>query len=629
MSAEILSAVLFVTSIIIYSLRADRNKLWFILVLFILGLYIVLNLIRVASNYFTGDGINDSVLYTITSNLTGAGVGKYILPFAGFLLVSLAVFGLMSWVLLRTSGKNTNVLYSILALIFAGASVVVTPAFGEIAGLMKSEFGQDKSDFYSYYKTPKKTMSGKKPNLIYIYAESLEKTYFDQDVFPGLTSELNSDKVDSTSFENTIQLPGTGYTIAGIVASQCGIPLFAPFDGNASSSLSTFYPHAVCLGDVLHSSGYDTYFYQGADLAFGGKGLFLKSHGIDHLYGLQELQDQVEDPNYKNEWGWYDDTLLDIVYNKYVELSKENKRFALFALTVDTHHPDGYISRTCTKKTYEFNHVENSSLSAVACSQQHIADLIDKIKQSPYFSNTVIVVSSDHLAMNNTAYDILTKNDRKDLFFIIRGDTAKKQEINVKRSTLDNGATVLDVLGGDNFIGLGRSSLSNVSLATYFMNINQKITGWIPAIIRQWDFPRKITKYKIDVASKTIKFNGVSFKTPLILKVEKNRVEPMFDVYLSVPLNQQLAKLDANEKFVWVDDCTKMANVWDDQLNQVNNTCVATGTLNTHPKIVKIDSDVYRGKVKFNQPREGDDPDSIYQNTVNKLAEDAANSMPQ
>ncbi|WP_338091468.1 hypothetical protein [Sodalis ligni] len=103
----------------------------------------------------------------------------------------------------------------------------------------------------------------------------------------------------------------------------------------------------------------------------------------------------------------------------------------------------------------------------------------------------------------------------------------------------------------------------------------------------------------------------------------------MFDVYLSVPLNQQLAKLDANEKFVWVDDCTKMANVWDDQLNQVNNTCVATGTLNTHPKIVKIDSDVYRGKVKFNQPREGDDPDSIYQNTVNKLAEDAANSMPQ
>jgi phosphoglycerol transferase len=33
-----------------------------------------------------------------------------------------------------------------------------------------------------------------------------------------------------------------------------------------------------------------------------------------------------------------------------------------------------------------------------------IAALIDKIKASGYFKNTVIVVSSDHLAMNNTAY---------------------------------------------------------------------------------------------------------------------------------------------------------------------------------------------------------------------------------
>ena len=30
----------------------------------------------------------------------------------------------------------------------------------------------------------------------------------------------------------------------------------------------------------------------------------------------------------------------------------------------------------------------------------------------------------------------------------------------VKRNTMDNGATVLDILGGDNYIGLGRSSLS-------------------------------------------------------------------------------------------------------------------------------------------------------------------------
>jgi hypothetical protein len=39
-----------------------------------------------------------------------------------------------------------------------------------------------------------------------------------------------------------MQLPGTDYTIAGMVASQCGIPLFAPFEGNASASVSSFFP---------------------------------------------------------------------------------------------------------------------------------------------------------------------------------------------------------------------------------------------------------------------------------------------------------------------------------------------------------------------------------------------------
>ncbi|WP_438516828.1 hypothetical protein, partial [Enterobacter hormaechei] len=74
-----------------------------------------------------------------------------------------------------------------------------------------------------------------------IYAESLERTYFDAELFPGLADELNALRTDSIDFSNTQQLPGTGYTIAGMVASQCGIPLFAPFDGNASSAVSTFY----------------------------------------------------------------------------------------------------------------------------------------------------------------------------------------------------------------------------------------------------------------------------------------------------------------------------------------------------------------------------------------------------
>lgn len=617
MPAETLSIALFLASVIIYSAKGKKNKYLFSLVLFFLGIYILLNVIRVASNYFTGAGINDSVLYTLTSSLTGAGLGKYILPFAGFLLASVLVFALMAWLLLLGKAGGGRAAYGLLALLLSIVAVIATPASGEIAGLVKSQLASGETDFNTYYRTPSKKLPDNSPNLIYIYAESLERTYFDADTFAGLTTELSGQKDNSIDFSNTSQLPGTGYTIAGMVASQCGIPLFAPFDGNASSSLSTFYPHDTCLGDILSASGYDTYFYQGADLAFAGKGLFLKSHGFEHIYGFQELEGLVKDPDYRNEWGWYDDTLLDLVYDKFLALSQKKQRFALFALTVDTHHPDGYLSQSCTNRSYEYDNTENSSLSAVACSQEHIARLIQRIRESGYFKNTVIVVSSDHLAMNNTAYDILNQHDRKDLFFIVRGDTEQRQVSKVKRSTLDNGATVLDVLGGDNYIGLGRSSLSSTSLSSYFLNIDDKITAWIPDVIRQWDFPTTIKKYKIDVNEKTIGFSGVKFKIPLILKIDQNNIEPMFDVYLSAPLKQQLAKLNAKDKFLWIDDCNKMADIWDPSLSEVTNYCVAVGNLSTQPDIVQIDSEVYRGKVSFKKLPPGDE--AQFEQTVGRL----------
>lgn len=109
-------------------------------------------------------------------------------------------------------------------------------------------------------------------------------------------------KNEGLDFSHTMQLPGTDYTIAGMVASQCGIPLFAPFEGNASASVSSFFPQNICLGDILKNSGYQNYFVQGANLRFAGKDVFLKSHGFDHLYGAEELKTVVADPSYRNDW---------------------------------------------------------------------------------------------------------------------------------------------------------------------------------------------------------------------------------------------------------------------------------------------------------------------------------------
>lgn len=570
--SELLSVALFLASVLIYAWKAGRNTWWFAATLTVLGLFVILNITLYASDYFTGDGINDAVLYTLTNSLTGAGVGKYILPGIGIALALVAVFGALGWVLRRRRHHPHHVGYSLLALLLALGSVDASPAFRQITELVKSQMRDGDPDFAVYYKEPAKTIPNPKLNLVYIYGESLERTYFDNDAFPNLTPELGALKNEGLDFSHTMQLPGTDYTIAGMVASQCGIPLFAPFEGNASASVSSFFPQNICLGDILKNSGYQNYFVQGANLRFAGKDVFLKSHGFDHLYGAEELKTVVADPSYRNDWGFYDDTVLDEAWKKFEALSRSGQRFSLFTLTVDTHHPDGFISRTCNRKRYDYDGKPNQSFSAVSCSQENIAEFINKIKASPWFKDTVIVVSSDHLAMNNTAWKYLNKQDRNNLFFILRGD---------------------------NFIGLGRSSLSGQSLSEVFLNVKEKVLAMKPDIIRLWNFPKEIKDFTVDRDKNMIAFSGSHFRLPLLLRVSDKRVEPLPESEYSAPLRFQLADFAPRDNFVWVDRCYKMAQLWAPALALSTDWCVSQGQLGGQQTVQHVDKAQWQGKTAF------------------------------
>jgi phosphoglycerol transferase len=77
-----------------------------------------------------------------------------------------------------------------------------------------------------------------KRNLLLIYAESMEQTYAERGIFgSNLIEGLTINGMPSQSVDRFIQTPGTGWTIAGIVASQCGVPLrpVTMNDGNRSN----------------------------------------------------------------------------------------------------------------------------------------------------------------------------------------------------------------------------------------------------------------------------------------------------------------------------------------------------------------------------------------------------------
>ena len=152
--SELFSFALFLASVLIYAWKAGRNTWWFAATLTVLGLFVVLNITLFASDYFTGDGINDAVLYTLTNSLTGAGVSKYILPGIGIVLALTAVFSALGWILRRRRHHPHNFGYSLLALLLALGSVDASPAFRQITELVKSQSRDGDPDFTKNHPKP-------------------------------------------------------------------------------------------------------------------------------------------------------------------------------------------------------------------------------------------------------------------------------------------------------------------------------------------------------------------------------------------------------------------------------------------------------------------------------------------
>ena len=82
----------------------------------------------------------------------------------------------------------------------------------------------------------------------------MERTYLDEDIFPGLTPNLKRLEQSSLSFTNIDSPRATNWTIAGMAASQCIVPLLTPVASeNSMSGVDKFIPLAKCLEDILNN----------------------------------------------------------------------------------------------------------------------------------------------------------------------------------------------------------------------------------------------------------------------------------------------------------------------------------------------------------------------------------------
>lgn len=306
--------------------------------------------------------------------------------------------------------------YSVI--VFAGALISLGSSFSVVA--YAGSILQTTSFYETHYVDPKTahvTFPAKKRNLIYIYLESMENTVAskahggmrDISVIPEL--EQLALRPNTISFSHRAsglggarQATGTHWTVAGITAQSGGIPLknnlLGSKDGNYMSGYDRFLPGAFTLGDILQRQGYNQTFMLGSKASFGGRDKLLSQHGNYTIYDYEHAKRIGKFPDdYYVWWGYEDKKLFHYAKQELTHLSQQSAPFNFQMLTVDTHFTDGYADETCQKPfPHKYDNVH-------ACTSKMVAEFVHWITQQPFYTDTTIIITGDHLGMQTNYYN--------------------------------------------------------------------------------------------------------------------------------------------------------------------------------------------------------------------------------
>lgn len=412
--------------------RGLSRRVWSLLLslVFVLGA-LLLGIARWIATHFGIITIDQVVINLRGAGGEGAGgralvvggiVGAVIVPIALAILALLAIRHTQrsSWKRalprLARVGVTAGIVGVFVAVPLAGARAISTTL--SLPQYMESLASEQRLE--DYYVTPEVIASpeGTPRNLVLIYMESVEDSLSDTSIFEkDMLAPLTDVTVGWQSVRMTQPANG-GWTLGGIVNTQCGFPLRmadTSLVGNAinvaGKDVDEYLPGATCLGDILAGAGYQSVFMGGANTSFAGKDAFLASHGYGTVLGRGDWQGRGE-TELRSDWGLSDRRLMELAAEKVTELHDSGQPFNLTLLTLDT-HPDDYLHPYCDVST------EQELTSIYDCSMRQVAGFVEHLDAQGYLDDTVVIVMGDHLRIagaNNTFLDQLEQIPERTIF---------------------------------------------------------------------------------------------------------------------------------------------------------------------------------------------------------------------
>jgi len=335
------------------------------------------------------------------------------------------------------------------------------------------------SDFIEqHYVDPDKaniTFPEEKRNLIYIFLESMETTYSDTSVGGNITTdfvpeltELAKNNISFTGSDGNAgaySYIGTRWTAAAMFAQTSGVVIKVPINFDTYGTDGTYMPGISTLGDVLEKEGYEQSILLGSDAGFAARDVYFTEHGnykIIDAYSLIEEGKLPED--YWEWWGFEDEKLFAFAKEELTRLASLGKPFNFTTLTADTHFPDGYDCRLCEDK------YENQYANVLACSSKQVYEFINWCKEQPFYENTTIVLSGDHLTMDPNFLEGIDENYIRTTYnCIINPAIEPSKETGREFGTFDMFPTTIAALGATiegNRLGLGTNLFSSEETLT-------------------------------------------------------------------------------------------------------------------------------------------------------------------
>jgi phosphoglycerol transferase MdoB-like AlkP superfamily enzyme len=309
----------------------------------------------------------------------------------------------------------------------------------DLVGRENNEFLSEKNPLLRITDTKK---IEKKKNVVLIILESFTGQYVgalgynDPNLAPFF-SELSKKGVLFTDFYGN----GTR-TRNGVLSVNASFPVQVGRDLMRDPAIQKPF---LALPRILKERGYNTSFFHGSRLNFDNMQGVLLTNGVDHFVGKKDFPEEITS---KYHWGAPDTVLMDRVAK---EIPKLKEPFFAEVLTISNHSPyeipEKYQKHEEYKKIYGDRDTKagtDSSLmlrySAYRYTDTALKEFFEKIKDEPWYNDTLFVLVSDH-AIKGSYHNI-------PLLLYTPDGSLKPQRIDEVGSQVDILPTVMGYLGG-------------------------------------------------------------------------------------------------------------------------------------------------------------------------------------